>query len=57
MRNGLYKIVLLILLEPVTGTLKGYDQLMNLVLDDVKETMRGMNHFSHSSLSLSTRPF
>jgi U6 snRNA-associated Sm-like protein LSm7 len=23
------------------GTLKGYDQLMNLVLDDVKETMRG----------------
>ncbi|KAJ5883204.1 U6 snRNA-associated Sm-like protein LSm7 [Penicillium subrubescens] len=24
----------------VTGTLKGYDQLMNLVLDDVKETMR-----------------
>lgn len=25
----------------VVGTLKGYDQLMNLVLDDVKETMRG----------------
>lgn len=25
----------------VTGTLKGYDQLMNLVLDEVKETMRG----------------
>lgn len=25
----------------VTGTLKGYDQLMNLVLDDVKESMRG----------------
>ncbi|KAJ5291981.1 Ribonucleoprotein LSM domain eukaryotic/archaea-type [Penicillium angulare] len=24
----------------VTGTLKGYDQLMNLVLDDVKESMR-----------------
>ncbi|KAI9932036.1 hypothetical protein ASPWEDRAFT_171836 [Aspergillus wentii DTO 134E9] len=24
----------------VTGTLKGYDQLMNLVLDDVKEVMR-----------------
>ncbi|KAJ5167183.1 uncharacterized protein N7482_005964 [Penicillium canariense] len=23
----------------VTGTLKGYDQLMNLVLDDVKESM------------------
>lgn len=26
----------------VSGTLKGYDQLMNLVLDEVKETMRGM---------------
>jgi U6 snRNA-associated Sm-like protein LSm7 len=25
----------------VTGMLKGYDQLMNLVLDDVKESMRG----------------
>ena len=25
----------------VVGTLKGYDQLMNLVLDDVQETMRG----------------
>ncbi|KAG6001967.1 hypothetical protein E4U21_003618 [Claviceps maximensis] len=24
----------------VTGTLKGYDALMNLVLDDVKETVR-----------------
>lgn len=27
--------------KKVVGTLKGYDQLMNLVLDDVKETMRG----------------
>ena len=26
---------------PVTGTLKGYDQLMNLVLDSVKEITRG----------------
>lgn len=25
----------------VTGTLKGYDALMNLVLDDVEEVMRG----------------
>ena len=25
----------------VIGTLKGYDQLMNLVLDDVKELLRG----------------
>ncbi|EEQ33765.1 U6 snRNP-associated protein Lsm7 [Microsporum canis] len=27
----------------ITGVLKGYDQLMNLVLDDVKETMRDDN--------------
>ncbi|KAL2220800.1 hypothetical protein M432DRAFT_241096 [Thermoascus aurantiacus ATCC 26904] len=27
----------------ITGTLKGYDQLMNLVLDDVKEIMRDDN--------------
>jgi U6 snRNA-associated Sm-like protein LSm7 len=25
-----------------SGTLKGYDALMNLVLDDVEEVMRGM---------------
>lgn len=25
------------------GTLKGYDQLMNLVLDNVKETTRGIS--------------
>ena len=25
----------------MTGTLKGYDALMNLVLDDVQETVRG----------------
>lgn len=30
-------------MDLVTGTLKGYDQLMNLVLDDVKESMRGKN--------------
>lgn len=30
-----------LLTQAVIGTLKGYDQLMNLVLDDVKETMRG----------------
>ncbi len=28
-------------LPTVTGTLKGYDALMNLVLDDVEEVMRG----------------
>ena len=26
------------------GTLKGFDQLMNVVLDDVKEVMRGLLH-------------
>lgn len=31
-----------LIIPPVSGTLKGYDQLMNLVLDDVKEVMRGM---------------
>lgn len=31
------------LIPAVVGTLKGYDQLMNLVLDDVKESMRGMS--------------
>ena len=30
-------------LLPVVGTLKGYDQLMNLVLDDVQEMLRGMD--------------
>lgn len=30
----------------VTGTLKGYDQLMNLVLDNVEEVTRGMHFFS-----------
>lgn len=36
----------------VSGTLKGYDQLMNLVLDEVKEIMRGMffRFKIHSSL-------
>jgi small nuclear ribonucleoprotein (snRNP)-like protein len=29
----------------VTGTLKGYDALMNLVLDDVDEVVRGMCSF------------
>jgi hypothetical protein len=29
--------------EIVTGTLKGYDALMNLVLDDVSEVLRGMH--------------
>lgn len=33
----------------VTGTLKGYDQLMNLVLDNVEEVTRG-THFSSSTL-------
>jgi LSM domain len=28
--------------DKVTGTLKGYDALMNLVLDEVQESLRGM---------------
>ena len=32
-----------VFLLPVVGTLKGYDQLMNLVLDDVQEMLRGMD--------------
>lgn len=44
----------------VTGTLKGYDALMNLVLDEVKETVRGWSTpttsrrfaFHHSSILL-----
>lgn len=32
----------MMLIHTVVGTLEGYDQLMNLVLDHVKETMRGM---------------
>ena len=27
----------------VTGVLKGYDQLLNLVLDDVEELLQGMS--------------
>jgi U6 snRNA-associated Sm-like protein LSm7 len=38
--------------QTVTGTLKGYDQLMNLVLDDVKEITRGMSNHSIPYLSL-----
>lgn len=37
----------------VVGTLKGYDQLMNLVLDDVKELLRGTS-ILHYHLSPST---
>ena len=33
----------------VTGTLKGYDALMNLVLDDVDEVVRGTYPFFSSS--------
>ena len=34
-------LTLLVGIVTVIGTLKGYDQLMNLVLDDVKELLRG----------------
>ena len=38
-------------LRTVTGTLKGYDQLMNLVLDDVKELLHGRLAPSSASIS------
>lgn len=34
---------------PVKGTLKGYDALMNLVLDDVDEVVRGMSQCTNYS--------
>lgn len=37
----------------VTGTLKGYDQLMNLVLDDVKELLHGMMVLCYGGCELS----
>lgn len=40
----------------VTGTLKGYDQLMNLVLDDVKEITRGMRRPSQPPLRSTPHP-
>ena len=39
-RTGL-KVIETDMVVSVTGTLKGYDQLMNLVLDNVKEITRG----------------
>lgn len=36
-------ILLLLLFFIVTGTLKGYDQLLNLVLDEAIEFLRGMS--------------
>jgi len=36
----------------VNGILKGYDQLMNLVLDNVKEVTRGMSTVLLRTLSL-----
>lgn len=39
----------------VTGVLKGYDQLLNLVLDDVKEDVAGLIHPSLLALVLMDR--
>lgn len=44
-------------MKTVVGTLKGYDQLMNLVLDDVKETLRGKNHLEEGPQSTSLVSF
>lgn len=32
----------------VVGTLKGYDQLLNLVMDDLEETLRGRQSSGHA---------
>ncbi|KAF5353380.1 hypothetical protein D9756_007848 [Leucocoprinus leucothites] len=42
----------------VVGTLKGYDQLLNLVLDDVEEEIQGKlsPHSSHTKISLTPPP-
>lgn len=40
----------------VVGTLKGFDQLMNLVLDDVTETLRGMLAQSQALQYTNDRP-
>lgn len=37
----------------MVGILKGFDQLMNLVLDEVKETLRGMLDCASASASFS----
>lgn len=37
---------------PVTGTLKGFDQLLNLVLDNVEEHSSG-SHLSSTSMPVS----
>lgn len=37
----------------VEGTLKGYDQLMNLVLDDVQETVSGKSSYKFYTLPFS----
>lgn len=47
-------LTLLVGFVTVVGTLKGYDQLMNLVLDDVKELLRGtsvLHYFPPPSLT------
>ena len=39
----------------MTGVLKGYDQLLNLVLDDVEEQVQGRYIISIALLSCSSR--
>lgn len=38
------QIIRILLNYEVTGLLKGYDQLLNLVMDEVEEIMRGQLH-------------
>lgn len=41
-------------LNPVNGLLKGYDALMNLVLDEVQEVLHGMPSSPFSLLICTT---
>lgn len=41
-------------LDSVTGVLKGYDQLLNLVLDDVEEDVEREDYFTHEFIDLQT---
>ena len=40
----------------MTGTLKGYDQLMNLVMDDVVEEFEGESFFNWSMVKTTQSP-
>lgn len=45
--SPIFVYLLLIFFITVTGTLKGYDQLLNLVLDEAVEFLRGKKLLFH----------